>query len=361
MKIPKIVILIIVVVVIGIVALSAYLLVLNSSNNSSNVWLSAAEYPVQLNGLYGVGGNQCLNSASSIVCIGGQDVNGGPRNEVYISSAVSSSSPNVTSWTASSNVYPVVNNGQACATYSGYVYCVGGSYDDEGDDTASSYYAQLGSGGTIGSWTNTTAYPIPVDTEYCVTSSGYIYCVGGNNETDGTTSDSTMANSVWYANVSSSGIGAWKPTSAYPLYYPSCYSSSDYVYCIGGTDSSQNPISTSYYAQLTPTGISQWTQTTSYPTSLSGQACAISGTYIYCVGGEGSTNSYSISVYYAQISSSGIGTWKSASNYPDEVLTNCVITSGSLYCIGGFDGSSAGETAATYYVPLSTLNGSSSG
>src|SRR5207245_2752696 len=98
-----------------------------------------ADYPIQLNGTFGVAGQQCVNSTAYVYCVGGQDVNGGPRNDVYVSSATSSSSGNITVWRPENNVYPRIIHGQACVAYSGYLYCVGGTYDDNGDDISSSY------------------------------------------------------------------------------------------------------------------------------------------------------------------------------------------------------------------------------
>jgi N-acetylneuraminic acid mutarotase len=299
-----------------------------------------------------------VNSTTYIYCIGGQDINGGPRNEIFSSPSLSSSSGNnITGWISGSSQYPQNINGQSCVAYSTYVYCVGGTYDDGGDDIASSYYAPL-SGGVVGTWSSTTAFPIPVDTQSCVASSGYVYCVGGNNETDGTDADSVLSTSVYFAPLSSSGIGSWSQTTAYPqgVYLPACFSTSDYIYCIGGADSNDNAVSTDYYASLSSSGVGAWTQTTAYPIAASGQACAISSGYIYCVGGEETESSYTNAVRYAPVTSGGIGAWEGAPNYPLSTGTTCVLASGTLYCIGGFDGSSAGESSTVYYASLSSLS-----
>jgi hypothetical protein len=275
-------------------------------------------------------------------------------------SATFSSSDNVTGWTAGTNPYPKAINGQACAAYQGYVYCVGGAYDVPGDDVASSYYAPLSSSGVIGTWSSTTAYPTYIDTQSCVASSSYIYCIGGENETDGTAADAAPTGSVWYAPISASGIGNWSQTTSYPAndYFPDCFSDAGYVYCIGGTDSNGNTLTTSYYAPLTATGIGAWTTTSSYPIDDTAQACAISSGVIYCVGGEtsvGQNPSYTNGVYYATVSSSGIGTWKQSPNYPDKIWTDCAISSGYLYCVGGFDSSSTYYSFIVNYASLGSL------
>lgn len=361
MRISRIIVLVLVVVIIAIVGLYAIASLQGPTPACTSTWDCAAGYPIQVSGTFGVAGQQCVSNAAYIYCIGGQDFNGGPRNEVY-SSTVSSSSSNITSWVLESNNYPQYINGQSCVVYSGYAYCVGGIYNDNGDDVASSYYAPLGSGGAVGNWTPTTTFPIPIDSQSCVASFSYIYCVGGVNETDGTNADAAPSNSVWYAQLSSSGIGSWNSSTAYPvnLYFPSCFAANGYIYCLGGADSNDNSQSTAYYATLSSAGVGAWTQTTAYPIQASGQACAISSGYIYCIGGQttgGTSPAYTNAVYYAPISSGGIGTWKQAPNYPLSVETTCVVSSGNIYCIGGFDGSSVGENNTVHYASLASLSG----
>jgi hypothetical protein len=273
---------------------------------------------------------------------------------VYTSSAISSSSGNITYWTPDTSLYPQSIYAQACVANSGFVYCVGGTYDDAGDDIASSYYAPLSSDGVVGTWTLTTSYPVPVDSQSCVASSGYIYCVGGWNEADGTNATRALSNSVYYASLSSSGIGSWSQPTSYPAdtYFPSCSASNGFIYCLGGVGSNGNVVSTDYYASLSSSGVGTWTQTMPYPLPETGQACAISSGYIYCVGGEESS-SFTNAVYYATVSSGGIGTWTKTGNYPLSVLTTCVISSGSVYCVGGYN--SSAEYGATYYISLETL------
>lgn len=210
----------------------------------------------------------------------------------------------------------------------------------------------------MGNWSSTTPYPIPADTMSCVSSSSYIYCVGGVNETDGSNADAAATNSVWFAPLSSSGIGAWEHTAAYPasVQYPTCYSAGGYIYCIGGADVNENSVGTTYYAALSSSGVGTWTATTPYPVAASGQACVIASGEILCIGGETSTSpSYSSSTYYAPISSGGIGSWKAGTSYPLAIGTTCVALSGNVYCVGGFDGSSVMSDNYVEYASLAAL------
>ncbi|HXW37497.1 MAG TPA: hypothetical protein VEJ36_06325 [Nitrososphaerales archaeon] len=350
MKLSRLLILLAVVLIVVVLLVYAY-----QSETAPVVatsWQQGPSYPLSVNGVYAVGGQQCVNESSYVYCVGGWDVNMAPRDNVY--SASLTSSGNLSAWTSDSESYPVNINGESCIAASGYIFCVGGQYNDQMDDIASSYFAPLASG-QVGGWESSTAYPIPIDSQSCVTSSGYIYCVGGSNETDGTNADSALSSSAWYATVSSSGIGHWNETTPYPpdVYLESCAASGGYVYCVGGADSGNNAVSTDYYAQLTSAGIGAWSLTTSYPQQASGQACATSAGYIYCVGGLGSPNSYTNAAYYAPVNSGGVGKWTRAGDYPTGVETACTIESGVMYCVGGLNSSSAGMTAETYYAELS--------
>jgi hypothetical protein len=359
-KISRVIILVVVIVVIALVALFAYEIIFAPNTTSNSVWKSGSEYSLQAAGGFDVGGQQCVNSTGYIYCIGGEDVNSAPRNNIYSSNLLSSSSPDLSSWTSDSNVYPQTIFGQSCVNYSAHVYCIGGIYDDAGDDVNSSYYASL-SNGEVSSWKYTTSYPASADTLSCVASSGYIYCVGGTAESNGLNATAAGSNSVWFAPLTTSGIGNWSLTSSYPsnVYYPICYASQGYIYCLGGADGNSNAVDSVYYAVLSSTGVGAWTATTPYPTQLSGQSCVIVSSSIYCVGGQGNQGAYSSSVYFATVSLSGVGAWKQVASYSDAAETNCVFSSGYLYCIGGFDGSSSSETPEVNYASLSSLASSS--
>ena len=237
------------------------------------------------------------------------------------------SSSGIGSW--STDTYPVDsgNGGIAdvgCAIASGYMYCVGGETQGSGGHALNAaYYATVSNSG-FGTWTATTSYPTAVAGEPCVISGGYIYCVDGA--------------SSYYAPVSSSGIGAWtQTTSSSPadLEGESCATSSGYIYCVAGYGTSfGNYTSAVSFAPLSPSGIGAWTSTTNYPIAVSYPSCTISaGSYIFCVGGTISSSEVSDAVYYAPVTSSGVGGWTSGPDYPVVVSNMGCVTSGNyIYC-----------------------------
>jgi hypothetical protein len=131
-----------------------------------------------------------------------------------------------------------------CSGLGGYIYCVGGQ-DSSGNPTPNTYYASVSPEG-LGTWTQSTSYPIPVIAQSCSTASTYLYCVGGLVPGGASTS------SVYYSGLSPSGIGSWQQGGSYPTgLATTCVASSSYVYCVGGFDPSAGPTGSTYYAPIT--------------------------------------------------------------------------------------------------------------
>jgi len=351
------------VIVIGGVAVAgllAYSLLSTPQPSCTSVWECAAPYPLQGGGTVGVAGQQCGADATNVFCIGGVDASGAPRNAVYTSTV--SASGNITGWHLNPSAYPQDASGESCAETSGYLYCVGGIHDNTGDDLAASYFARLLANGSIGAWQPTTPYPVPVDSESCVASSSHIYCVGGNNETDSTESSVAPSTTVWFATTNSSGIWDWTRTTPYPagIFVPACFATEAYVYCLGGSNGNGDPLGTAHFAPLTAEGVGKWALTTSYPVASVGPSCVIGSGRVYCVGGEtagGQSPSFTSVVYTAPITSSGIGAWQQGPSYPRNVGTSCVTVQGNVYCVGGFDESTPGLDGTVNYVSLTSISG----
>jgi len=355
LKLSRRVIAALAVVLLLLTALSLYLQF--TSSQSTAPWSQTTPYPLQSGGVTGVFGQSCVTVGSEVYCIGGQESGGGPTSDVY---AAALGPSGVGNWTAAAH-YPQPIMFESCVTSSGYVYCTAGTKDAAGDDVNSSYFAHI-SQGALGNWTATTSFPVDADSLSCVSSSGYIYCAGGENETSGTNATATTSASVWYAPLGSSGIGAWAKGPAYPSgsFFPECVTLGGYMYCAGGEDGSGNAVSTAYYSYLTSQGLGPWTSTTSYPVQAVAVSCTTSSTLLYCIDGLTAGGGGTQSVYYAGLTPSGIGGWQSAANYPEALATTCVSSSGDVYCIGGYNAGTGSATSDVYYALLGPNSTSSS-
>ena len=240
--------------------------------------------------------------------------------------------------------YPTTIDGHSCVVSGGYVYCVGGDIHASASSTRAVYFAKLSSSG-VGTWTKTTSYPTTIYRQSCVASGGYIYCVGGFN-------GFIWSGAVYFAKLSSSGVGTWKLTTyTNDVADQSCVASGGYIYCVGGYN---GVVYTSavYYAKLSSTGVGAWKSTTSYPTNVAFQSCVTVTGFIYCVGGYTGTSETS-AVYTSTLSSAGVGSWSLVSggfgNYPNPINSqSCVVIAGVpfvIYCVGGYNGNT-GITSA---------------
>ena len=197
------------------------------------------------------------------------------------------------SWSSTTS-YPSGIAQQSCVTNSGFIYCVGGNSPSPTDAV---FFAPVSSSG-VGPWISTNPYPAPIAEESCVTNAGFIYCVGGE-----------ATDIVSFAPVSSSGVGTWTTSITSPLTtnpYPvpiereSCVTNSGLIYCVGGN--SPSPTSAVFFAPITSSGVGPWTSTTSYPFPITSQSCVARTSSVYCVGGSSSPfNTLTSDVFVASI------------------------------------------------------------
>lgn len=243
--------------------------------------------------------NSCVVNSSYEYCVGGYaQVNPNNPSEALVMENATYytklTSSGVSGWT-STKPYPHGIYAQSCVTYNHYIYCVNG----QGDENAYanlSYYAPLSSNG-IGNWVESnTFYPILVYSQACAAYSGYIYCVGGVPFED---SLFPFTNTSYYAPLASNGIGNWIRTTNYPMpiSYEQCTASSGYIFCNSGV-SWHGYTNLSYYAPISSNGIGNWVESQGYPPVgrvwVNGvftqspeyqNACTLSNGKYYCVGG----------------------------------------------------------------------------
>jgi len=293
-----------------------------SPSGALGPWALTADYPLASNNCVGSSLSLYCSQQTCVASSGYVYCLGGDSTLTYYSQL---SSAGLGPWIPTAD-YPVPVERASCVVSSNYIYCVGGTVGsaDGGtiSPTANVYYAPLLSPG-IGEWTAST--PFPEDTAQCMTDSGYIYCVTRSSPPD-----------AYYAPLSSSGVGTWTPTAGPPTITQGCTSAGGYVYCFGGggcapTGPASDCYSPSYFAPLTASGIGTWKTTTDLPTAVSA-TYATAGSYIYYL---------SIPVFFAPVSADGIGPWQTTTNYPDSTYpANCVSSEASLYCASPLTNSS---------------------
>jgi hypothetical protein len=256
-------------------------------------WSATSPYPAKIDSA------SCAVSGSEVYCVGGENSTDVLSN-VY---AAPISSSGVGGWSGVA-AYPQTIAASSCVVNAGYIYCIGG-YDINGEETSSVYYSSLASG--LSSWVSTTPYPVAVDAAGCVVEANDVYCVAGQEE-------SGLPNfpipDVYYAQLSANGVGTWYQTTPYPiaLASPSCVQSSGNIYCVGGYDLSLLSHANAYVGAISSSGAVSWANATSYPVPVDVNSCVSDFSNMYCIAGRQSIQS-GVSVmgsdYYAPLLAPG--------------------------------------------------------
>jgi N-acetylneuraminic acid mutarotase len=262
-------------------------------------------------------------------------------------------------WQTSSNSLP---NGYAytsSAVNNNYVYILGGQNGPYYNSTKESavYYAQLNSDGSVGTWqTASNSLPVPLSYATSVVSNGYLYEFGGQS-----TSNSPVS-TVYYAQLNSDGsVGTWQTASnALPSVVDGATSvmNNGYVYVMGGGDDSGNDLSTVYYALLNPNGsVGTWqTASNALPAALGLAGSSVYNGYVYFLGGDYGFGPTEVStVYYALLNPNGsVGTWQTSTSILPYNLAaiNTVVNNGYLYEVGGY--TNVGFSGAVYDAQLNS-------
>lgn len=235
------------------------------SDSGLNQWAQTTSYPTLL--LDG----SCSTANNYIYCVGG----GNYTDPIYAYYAPTSSY-GIGQW-KETTPYPTGLFDAGCLIYSGDIYCTGTEYINASANTlnltklGSVYYAPVSNSG-IGNWSATTNYPIPFFGAGCSAYNSTIYCVGDGYP------NITYSESAYYAPILTSGrLGTWKQTTNYPvrLAYAGCVTSNGYIYCVGSYNSTNH--TEAFYAQISSNGIGTWNATTNYPVPFFDAYCATNG------------------------------------------------------------------------------------
>jgi hypothetical protein len=298
------------------------------SPGSLGPWSLTADYPLAANDCAGTNAFEICAQQTCVSSSGYVYCIGGASTSTYFSQL---SSTGVGPWARGAD-YPEPIQSESCAVGGNFVYCVGGRVgggDGGVTTTANVYYAPLSSAG-IGTWTATTPFPHGTVAQYCMIDAGYIYCISTDPNASTATPD------AYYAPIASSGVGAWTQTAAPSTWTAACSAVGGYAYCFGGGDCPPSGpggdcYSPSYFAPLTANGIGAWKATTQLPTAA-WYNTASAGSYIYYL---------SIPIFYASVSSDGIGPWQTTTNYPDSSYPSaCTSSNGYVYCANQTAGAS---------------------
>jgi len=250
------------------------------------------------------------------------------------------------------NNYPSPAAALSCVAGEARVFCIGG-LNGASQTTNTTYTAPISKLG-VGEWTKLTDYPTGIAGQSCVVYSSRIYCVGGLQAAGTSSSKSQITSAVYFAPLTASGMGEWTRTYDYPfgIYEQSCTVLQGYIYCVGGIGPNSTAVSTVEYAQLSSSGIAGWRTASSYPIDVAAESCSGYAERLYCVGGLNLTSIAINSVYSTPLNGTELS-WTGETGYPTSVAgQSCIVRYPGFYCIGGLNATSY----ATRSVFFSYLN-----
>ena len=277
------------------------------------------------------------------------------------------------------NYFSTPRFGHASVVYNGYLYIIGGNIGAASTackDTGSStycndvQYAPINNDGSIGTFTtNSTYFSIPRFYATALAYNGYLYVIGGSQEsadTDCKSSGSSLfCSDVQYAPINSNGsVGTFTTSSNYlstPRRSHGSVAYNGYLYVVGGTQDNTatcKDAGTSVYcndvqyAAINSNGsIGSFTVSGNYFIEpRAGLATAAYNGYLYIIAGNKSTSDgicksvldsaskYCNDIQYAAINSNGsIGTFTTNAEYIIQPRSNlrAFTYNGYLYLTGG--------------------------
>lgn len=188
-------------------------------NPSTITWTATNALPVGLSGhAMAFAQLQGTTTTRAVYAIGGGDNSNAPVASVYL--ATVGGSGTLSSWSPTT-VLPkalafaaaaVATPGNSRATATGWLYVIGGATDAGGQPSTTVYRGALGADGTVTSWSETTALPVPLHSMGAVIFHGDLYVAGGS-----TTGNAPSA-AVYRSRIDTSGaLGAWQTEPALPF------------------------------------------------------------------------------------------------------------------------------------------------
>lgn len=201
------------------------------------------------------------------------------------------------------------------------------------------------SSGSLGPWQPTTALPFVNTSSYtCTAANGYVYCMGGITVPNNASLTGQWNYNVTYAQLTSSGIGAWHSTTPIPYAFAlsSCIARTDMVICAGGLNKTGSLDIGSEYSQLVaeapinPNGsLGTWTEWPLLYSAESVGTCVAGTTDNYCIGAQGTYGGGRGGPSNVTFSFNSTGSTALSEPYPlNATDTNCFTAPGSsvIFC-----------------------------
>lgn len=228
------------------------------------------------------------------------------------------------SWTLNTNHLPEARHQHGLAIYNGFMYVVGGNTGNLSSPDNSVKFAKIGSDGSVGTFTATTALASATIDLAVTATNGYLYATGGN------VSGSAVANNYMAPIYANGSIGTWQATSSLvtAVSQHGLVITNGYTLVIGGTTGAA-PSTAIQKGKISVAGsIGTYNDDTTHtlPTGSWGAGITVYDSVIYVVGGcqaalatceSNSATDYLNTVYHATINGDGtLSSWTTDTALP---------------------------------------------
>ena len=281
-------------------------------------------------------GHTCVAYNGYIYVIGGAGDSGFSTDVQY---AKINSDGTFGNWKSTEN-FMTERASHTSVVHNGYLYILGGMYNNGSNQYLHDVqYTKINQDGSLGIWNSTQDFVTARMEPSSVVYHGYLYLLGGwINDVP-----AQFLNDVQYAKINSDGtLGNWNNTTSFPTarYGHSSVVNNGYLYVLGGCDDSGHYLNDVHYAKIQTNGaLGSWNSTTAYTTGRQRHSSVVHNGYLYVLGGyynDGSTH-YLNDVQYTKIDDDGsLDNWNNTASFVSKRNHHTSIeNNGYLYVIGG--------------------------
>lgn len=222
--------------------------------------------------------------------------------------------------------------GHSGAQQGGRIYISGGNTSPLASTALNTvHYSTIQPGHNLSNWNPVSKLPGKRYLHAMVALNGYVYVLGGLNET------AVPQSTVFKAQINSDGtLGSWTTTASLPVAVSdlTAVTISDSIFVLGGQDENGDATDAVYFAAPDGSGdIGSWSSGTALPRAVSRHAAAASSTSIYLAGGA----KFSPQTFFPNVSfGSGTSNWQETDLLPVSLVYAAGVQySGELYIVGG--------------------------
>lgn len=249
---------------------------------------------------------------------------------------------------------PSARSGLSAVAYNGYLFALGGqdpSCAGTNNVCNTVYATKLGANGEPNSWVQTGNLSTERRYASAVAYENRMYLYGG--QTNLTTAN-TGVTTVEYANINPNGsLGAWVATTLLPTqsYGQSAAVYNGYVYAVGGIQGSTTASNTILYAKINSTGLGAWNSTNGLiggRSTFGGSLVSVWNGYIYASGGCSTVDATNnCTAFRSDLQVASINADGTVSAWTTQVVNG---TTSTLIALSRYGGGFVAWRSALYYV-----------